>query len=189
MMTDEMRLKNYTLFIKKLNELGIDTTSMEERIGTKLTNATFTHSNDNGLAYDGSLLNVVLRTLTPYAVKINNLLPDHIKVAQESVVKVSLLIHLSKCEFIIPNDNQWEIDKRGLLYKYAKSDVSLRMGMKSIILAQELGITFTPQEIEAMTILDRDPSDEQALYFSSPLATVIKQANELTFLTNRFNLA
>ena len=185
-MTDEMRIKNYSLFLKKMQELEIDTSALEERLNTLLPKATFTHANDNGLAYDGSLLHTVLRVLTPYAVKLNNLLPEEIKLPQESVVKVCLLQHLAKAEFIVPNDNTWEIGKRGLLYKYANSDVSLKLGMKSLILALECGITFTPQEIEAMICLDRDPSDEQARYYSSPLSTIIRQANELTFLTNRF---
>ena len=184
-MTDEIRNKNYSLFLKKLQELDIDTSLLEERLSTTLPTATFTHSNENGLAYDGSLLHVVLRILTPYAVKLNNLLPEDIKLPQETIVKVCLLQHLAKAEFIIPNDNNWEVEKRGLLYKYAKSDVSLKLGMKSIILAQECGISFTPHEIEAMIALDRDPSDEQARFFSSPLSTIIRQANELTFLTNR----
>ena len=50
-----------------------------------------------------------------------------------------------------------------------------------------MGITFTPQEIEAMTILDRDPSDEQARFFASTLSIIIKQANELAFLQTRNN--
>ena len=187
MITDEIRNKNYSLFLKKLQELGIDTSSLEEKLNDKLLNATFTHSNDNGLAYDGSLLHVILRVLTPYAIKLNNILPEDMRIPQESIIKVCLFQHLAKCEFIIPNDNTWEIEKRGLLYKYAKSDVSLKMGMKSIILAHECGVQFTPHEIEAMICMDRDPSDEQARYFSSTLSTIIRQANELTFLTNRFN--
>ena len=38
-----------------------------------------------------------------------------------------------------------------------------------------------------MTILDRDPSDEQARFFASTLSIIIKQANELAFLQTRNN--
>ena len=186
-MTEEIRLKNYQLFLKKLNEIGVDTTLMDEKMGSKITNATFSITNEYGLAYDGSLINTVLRVLTPYAIKLNNLLPEAMQVDPKSIIKVCLLSHISKCEMFIPNDNQWEIEKRNILYKYAKSDVAFRMGMKSFILSQDLGITFTPQEIEAMTILDRDPSDEQARFFASTLSIIIKQANELAFLQTRNN--
>ena len=186
-MTEEIRLKNYQLFLKKLNEIGVDTTLMDEKMGSKIINATFSITNEYGLAYDGSLINTVLRVITPYAIKLNNLLPESMQVDQKSIIKVCLLSHISKCEMFIPNDNQWEIEKRGLLYKYAKSDLAFKMGMRSLILAQDLGIKFTPQEIEALTIMDRDPNDEQARFFASPLSVIIKQANELTFLQSRHN--
>lgn len=186
-MTEEIRLKNYQLFLKKLNEIGVDTTLMDEKMGSKITNATFSITNEHGLAYDGSLINTVLRVITPYAIKLNNLLPESMQVDQKSIIKVCLLSHISKCEMFIPNDNQWEIEKRGLLYKYAKSDLAFKMGMRSLILAQDLGIKFTPQEIEALTIMDREPNDEQARFFASPLSVIIKQANELTFLQSRYN--
>lgn len=184
-MTDEIRLKNYQLFKKKLNELEIDTSLMDERFGTQITNATFAITNEYNMAYDGSLLNTVLRILTPYALKINSLLPEHLQVDQKSIIKVCLLSHISKALTFIPNDNQWEIEKRGMLYKYAKNEVTLKMGMKSIFLAQEMGIKFTAQEMEAMIILDRDADDDQAKFFSSTLSTIIKQANELTYLQIR----
>ena len=38
-----------------------------------------------------------------------------------------------------------------------------------------------------MMILDRDDNDLQAKFYSNPLSIIIKQANELTFLQNRFN--
>ena len=84
-----------------------------------------------------------------------------------------------------PNDNEWEKEKRGLLFKYKKSNVALKMGIKSLILSQELGIKFTPEEIEAITIIDRRLDDEQANYYSNPISVVLKQANELTYLSTR----
>jgi hypothetical protein len=133
------------------------------------------------MATEGSLLHIVLRTLTPYAIKINDLLPDNLKVDTNSLVKVCLLSHLSKCKMFIPNDNAWEVTNRAMTYKFAPSEVSLRTGIKSLILAQRMGVEFTDVEVDAMTILDRD-ADLQAKYFSTPLATIVRQAYELTLL-------
>ena len=52
-------------------------------------------------------------------------------------------------------------------------------------MAYECGIPLTASEVEAMTIMDKEAEDKQAKYFSSPLATIIKQANELTYLILR----
>lgn len=187
MITEEIKNKNFRIFLSKLNNIGIDTSKLEEIVGEKLLNASFALSNEFGTAYDGSLIHIVLRTLTPYAIGINNLLPDTLKVDQKSIVKVCLLSHISKCQMFEKNDNQWEIEKKGIMYKYANSDVALKMGAKSLLLCQELGITFTPEEFEAMLILDKNDADLQSKYYSSTLSIIVKQANELTHLNNRLN--
>jgi len=187
MISDEIKEKNYSIFLKKLEEVGIDTSSITDDIAVLIKNASFAISNENGLAYDGSLLHIILRTLTPYALNINNVLPQNLQIEKNTLIKVCLLSHISKCEMFEPNDNEWEKEKRGLMYKYSKNAVALKMGMRSIIFAQNLGIKFTPEEMEAMTIMDRSCDDEQAKYFSSVLSTVIKQANELTYLQTRNN--
>lgn len=188
MISEEIKNKNFRLFLSKLSNIGIDSDKIEERLGDTLLNGTFALSNDNGCAYDGSLLHVVLRILTPFAIKINEILPENQKVNQQSIVKVCLLSHLAKCQMFVKNDNPWEIEKKGLLYKYAKSDVALKMGAKSILLCQEMGITFTPEEFEAMLILDKDDNDLQSKFYSNALSIIIKQANELTYLNNRLNM-
>lgn len=187
MISEEMKEKNYILFKKKLKTFGVDSEKLEEVFGDRLKNATFALTNENGLAYDGSLIHVILRTLTPYAIKVNELLPEDVRVKQDSLVKVCLLHQISKAIMLTPNDNEWEKEKRGMLYKYAPSKVGLKMGLKSIYLANKIGIAFEEDEIEAMTILDRSADDNQAKFYSTPLSTVLKEAAELTYLTNRFN--
>ena len=97
MLTEETKQKNYLLFIKKLNEIGVNTSVIEENFKDAIMNASYTHSNDFGLAYDGSLLNNVLRVMTPYAIKINEALPENLRVNKNSLLKVCLLMHISKC--------------------------------------------------------------------------------------------
>ena len=184
MINEEIKEKNLSIFLKKLEEIGVNVEFNESTLKL-IKNATFTITNENGLAYEGSLLNVILRILTPFAIKINDALPENIRVDKNSLIKVCLLSHISKYEMFEPNDNEWEKEKRGMLFKYTKSNVALKMGMKSLILAQELGVKFTPEEIEAITIMDRRLDDEQSMFFSNPISVVLKQANELTYLSTR----
>ena len=184
MINEEIREKNLSIFLKKLEEVGCNI-NLNDEIRNKIKNASFTTTNENGLAYEGSLLNVILRILTPFAIKINDVLPDNIKVDKNSLVKVCLLSHISKCEMFELNDNEWEKEKRGMIFKYAKSNIALKMGMKSLILSQQMGVNFTPEEIEAITIMDRRLDDEQAMFFSNPISVVLRQAHELTYLSTR----
>lgn len=183
MLTSELKEKNLKLFFKKLSQLGIKTDILEEKYGNIIINGSFTNSNEFGNAYDGSLLEIVLKTLTPYAVKLNELLPEEKKVDKNTLVKICLLHQLAKSIRLIPNDNSWEVEKRGLVYKYNPNLPSIRTGLHSLIICQNCGIAFTEEEVEAMTINDRDLTDDQARWHSSVMASIVRQANELTYLT------
>ena len=134
MITTETKEKNLMLFFKKLSQLGIDTARLEETYGTAIMNGSFTNSNEFGNAYEGSLLEIVLKTLTPYAGKLNELLPEGKKVDKNTLVKICLLHQLAKAIRLIPNDNTWEIEKRGLVYKYNSDLPSIRTGLHSLIM-------------------------------------------------------
>jgi len=183
MITTETKEKNLMLFFKKLSQLGIDTTSLEKTYGTAIKNGSFTNSNEFGNAYEGSLLEIVLKTLTPYAIKLNELLPEGKRVDKNTLVKICLLHQLAKAIRLIPNDNSWEIEKRGLVYKYNSGLPSIRTGLHSLIMCQVCGINFSTEEAEAMTVNDRDLTDDQARWHSSIMATIVRQASELTYLT------
>ena len=182
-MTEEIKKKNLNLFFKKLEELGVNTSYLNEKYGMNLFNGSFTNSNEFGNAYNGSLIEIVLKVLTPYAVRINELLPEEKRVDKGPLVKLCLLHQIAKAVRLIPNDNQWEVEKRGLVYKYNGDLPSIRTGLHSVSICFECDIPLNTEEIEAMTINDRDLSDDQARWHASIMASIIRQANELTYLT------
>lgn len=183
MITQETKEKNLKLFLGKLEKLGIDTSILVEKYGELLKKGSFTQTNEFGNAYDGSLIEIVLKVLTPYAVRINELLPEEKRVDKSTLVKLCLLHQIAKAVRLIPNDNQWEVEKRGLVYKYNGDLPSIRTGLHSVSICFECGIPLNTEEIEAMTINDRDLSDDQARWHASIMASIIRQANELTYLT------
>ena len=176
------KLANYELYLKKLNQLNVYTTKLAEDFGEKIADATFSVNNENGLAYDGALINTILYKLTPYAIKINELFPKELQVDKNSLIKVCLLHQIAKAVRLTKNDNEWEIEKRGILYKYTPNQPSIRTGLHSLVIAQNCGIPFTPEEAEAMTVNDRDLSDDQARWHSSLMASIVRQANEMVYL-------
>lgn len=168
---DELKEKNFSIFIKKLSELGVDVDLFSSTFNVdKVKNATFNITNGG----DGTLLHFILRVLTPNALKVLELNPDGLLVNKESLIKVCLLSHLSKI-------NMFQHGKREGTYEYAPYPYGMKMGLRSLALCEELNIKLTAEEIEAMTILDRE-NEDQAKFFASPLAQVFKIANELTFL-------
>lgn len=181
-MTEELKQHNFSLFLKKLTELGIDTTQLQECLGEQIKNATFAFNSDSMLCGDGTLISTILKILTPFAVKLNNLYPEEMRVNQSTLVKVCLLHQIAKAVRLVPNDNLWEVEKRGLAYKYNPNQPSIKTGLHSLVLAQNFGITFNEEEAEAMTVNDRLVTDEQAKWHSSLLASIVRQASEMTYM-------
>lgn len=137
MITAETKEKNYRLFLKKLQSIGLPVDNINANYGNAIMNASFTITNEKGNAYDGSLLEIILKTLTPYALKLNELLPQALQVERDSLIKVSLLHHLSKALTIIPNDNQWEIENEVcfiniiMIYRHSVQECTQHLFLRS----------------------------------------------------------
>lgn len=187
MITLERIEKNYELFMAKLQQVGVDTSKIDEEFASKLKLASFSmvKEKNEDTCCQGALLNTILRKLTPTALKLNEILSENVKVDTNSLIKVCLLHQISKAVMFIQNDNEWEIKNRNMYYKYAPNSVGLKMGIRSLLIATRLGITFTDEEAEAMTVLDKSEDDKQTKFYGSPLATILKQAAEITYLENR----
>lgn len=182
---EELKEKNFKMFLDTCEKVGVEELKMSDELSEKIKNATFSLTTDTKTAYDGSYLNVMLKVLIPYAISINDMLPIEMKINKKSIIKVGLFLQIAKAEMFMKNDNAWEVEKRHMVYKYAPNTLALKMGMRSVILAQEMGVTFTREEMEAMTIIDRGNDDAQANFFSSTLSVIIKQAYDLTMLQLR----
>lgn len=181
-MTEECKEHNLELFFKKLTQLGIETSMLNELIGEKLKECSFAMNNSTSLCGDGTFIETILKTLTPFAVQLNNMFPEEMRVEQNTLVKVCLLHQIAKAVRLVKNDNSWEVEKRGIFYTYDKSQPSIRTGLHSLIIAQNCGINFTAEEAEAMTVNDRDLTDEQSRWHSSLLSSIVRQASEMTYL-------
>lgn len=80
----------------------------------------------------------------------------------------------------LPNDNEWEVTKRGMNYKFNDAlDGALRSGERSILIATNAGIKFSEIEFEAMRINDKSVDDDYSRYYSSPLSVCVRQASEI----------
>lgn len=183
MLSEDIILKNYDDFKKRLETyVGVEeTNNLINSLGGDdvVMDASYANLTDSGLAYKGSLIESMLN-ITRYAVKINQLLPENKQANLNSIVKVGLLHHIAKVMLYEPNDNNWEITNRGMVYKYnSELEGALRVGERSTLLSSNAGIKFSELEYEAMRIMDKTNDDNYAKYYSSSLSIVIKQANEI----------
>lgn len=177
------KTKYFDMYFEKLENTGVSHEAIEtlkEKYGTALNYASFYQKNDTGFAHDGSLMEVSLRKLGAYAVKLNMLFPEELRVDQNSIVKVALLQHLSKAIRLKKSTDEWRVKNLGELYVYERNIPAIGTGVHSVAICNECGIKLTPLEVEAMISIDRnEATDPQFKSYSNMLTHIIKIANEL----------
>lgn len=171
----EQKEKNYCLFINKLQTIGVDTTVLENNFKKEIMDASYGINNFLSVSGEGTLLHIILRVLTPLAIKVTELTNNQENIKQETLIKICLLSHLSKAQMFKKNESD-------NTYGYAPYPYAIRMGLRSVALCQKFNINLTEEEIEAFTIIDGDNDDEYKKFYSSPLANIVKIANDLTNL-------
>ena len=186
--TEEKINKNYLLWTEYLKKYDCYSEELIDDYGDAIRIGAFAMSDSSGAAYQGSLLNVVLNNLCVIATHINeggfgingNGKEKHpyLYVDKKSLMKVLLLQHISKAEMFVPSKEQWKINK-GMLYEFnSEIATSLKLGERSIFLCMKYGIKLTEEEYDAMKVCDKD--EEKNNSFVTPLAEIVKIANQLT---------
>jgi hypothetical protein len=189
MLSESEKKENLTTFKRYLVKLigETETQNLIETLGGEesIKNASFGMTEDSGSAYEGSLLENVL-AIAEFGLVINNRLPESNRVEAKSIYKVALLQHLSKVLMYEKNTNQWEIDNRGMIYKFRTFDTVLKGGERSLFILMQAGINdITEEEFEAIRVVDKiKESDFSITKHVSTLACIMKQANEINSLLN-----
>ena len=190
MLTQEQKEKNLSTFRRYLTNLigAAETSALIYYLGgdNSIIDASFGMTKDSGCAYEGAFLENVLR-IADIAMNINdNIFPEEKRVSAKSIYRSVLLQHLAKVMMYEDNTNQWEIDNRGILYKFKNTNVVLKGGERVILLLLKSGIQdITEEEYEAIRIIDKMKEDDFATTkHVSTLACIVRQANEINTMIN-----
>lgn len=186
--SEEKINKNYLLWTEYLKKYDCYSEELINEYGNAIRTGAFAMNENSGASYQGSLLNVVLNNLCVIATHINegafgvngNGKEKHpcLFVDKNSLMKVLLLQHIAKAEMFTPSLEQWKINK-GILYEFNPNiKTALKLGERSIFLCMKYGIKLTEEEYDAMKICDKD--EEKNNSFVTPLAEIVKIANQLT---------
>ena len=178
MLTQEQQNLEYTDFVSELLKLDINPTDIVDE--NKLFNAPAGMSEDTGNAFPGGLVmhcNTVLKLARRLAKMVSLTFP----IDDASLTKVCLLHQIAKTQMFVENDDAWGL-KRGYKYKFAETEGVLKVGERSICLATNAGIKFTPIEFEAMRVLDKDGDElKTQKQLINIMSLIVLQANELAY--------
>lgn len=140
---------------------------------------------DSGLAYDGALL---FHSLMVWHFA-NKLLPIYSKIAPidvKALAKVVTLHQLGKVGMFTPNTDDWQVKKLGKAYAFVENDACLKTGERSKLVCGNAGVTFTAEEYEAMSILDKTPEEyENMTKYRTHLSTLLKMSSDMAYAAAR----
>lgn len=136
-------------------------------------------------AFEGGLVDHTLR-VTSFAVKLNDVLPETMRVPIESLIKVSCLHQIGKAKLYKENTSQWHKDNQGKMYEFNDKMVSMSVGERSAHYALSYGIKLNEEEFQAIVNFAKDSTDKQAKYHSSTLGVLLRQAIELAIMEEQF---
>lgn len=176
-MTEEKCNANFVKFIESLEKYDCYSEDMINDIGEKIKKAPYTTSIEYGGAEEGSLVYVTLYSLCKNAFNINNSLTPILQVNPQMLMRVLLLLNISKAEMFVMADD-WHI-KRGMPYKFSDElKTKMKLGTRSLYLCNKYGIKLEEEEYEAF--ICNDNNDVNGVAFQTPLYTIVKAALDLT---------
>jgi len=176
-------------FWNRLTNVGLNNNFEESDLKEQLKIASGALSEDTGIAYPGGLIthiNITLALADKLYETISQAPFNVLNVDKSSLDKVLLLMHLSKIEMYKPNDNTWEIEKRGLNYKFNDElKGRLKFGERSILVCMDARIPLTEEEFEAVRSIDRKSEGTGSDMYESTLSLIVRQVNELAYAFER----
>lgn len=178
-LTEEQKNSAWVQFFTVFSNLGLDKHYDVDVLKEELFNSPCSINEEMGTAYKGALLMHINMTMA-LAQRLSKMISGTFQIDETSLLKVCVLMHLSKRHMYIENDNEWEIKNRGLNFKFRKDmEGCLKGGERSALEALNNGVNLTPIEFEAIKSLDMPESESTT--FKSIMTIVIKQANELGY--------
>lgn len=183
MITKDRVLKNTKKYFETGEKHGFINDKLIDFLGQDFIKAPASTATNLHNAFEGGLIAHLLLT-TKYAVSINEILPESMKVDNKSLIKVSLLHQIGKAKLYKPNESKWHND-RGMMYEFNEDLVSMRVGERSVHYIVSNDIPLTEEEYQAIINHDKDDSDKQAKWHSNMLGIILKQANELAIMEEK----
>jgi len=185
-LTKEKVIKNFKKFYSTGEKYGFLTEDLKEFLGEDLMSAPATDKLDLNNAFEGGLIDHTL-LVTKYAVSINGILPEALKVDLTSLIKVCCLHQIGKARLFTPCESEWHRENQGKMYEYNEDLISMRVGERSVSYALSNGVELNEAEFQAIINFDKG-FDKMAKWHSTMLGTILKQANELAIKEEKGNV-
>lgn len=184
-LTKEQIVKNTKRYLTTARKHGFMTEKLETLLGEDLIKApasSFEHLNN---AFEGGLVDHLLRVAKHMVYLNQNNLPDGLKVNESSLLKVALLHGIGKVKLYKLELDQWQRDNRGKFYDFNNDLVSMRIGERSVFYALSSGIDLTDEEYAAIINYDK-VGDVQTEWHNTTLGDLLRLAIKLAIMEEKY---
>lgn len=174
-LTQEKIVSNTKKYFETATKLGFMNEELMQFLGEAIIKAPASELLDYHNAFEGGLIDHLLR-VTTYAVKINETLPDSLKVDKNSLVKACFLHQIGKTNLYTPCTSEWHRKNQGKMYEFNEDLKAMRVGERSIYYATSHGVKFTEDEYVAILNFDKK-DDKMAEHHNSMIGELLKMGS------------
>lgn len=171
----EKIVSNTKKYFETATKLGFMNEELMQFLGETFIKAPASSKSDYHNAFEGGLIDHLLK-VTTHAVKINETLPETLKVDKNSLVKVCFMHQIGKANLYTPCTSEWHRKNQGKMYEFNEELTSMRVGERSIYYATSYGIKFTEAEYVAILNFDKN-DDKMSEYHNTMLGELLKMGS------------
>lgn len=175
--SEEQANVEWTKFYGKFEELGLSEYYDMDKLHDEMVVSPCTTNEESGTAYKGALLMHIILVMG-LSQRIAKMISGTFQVDERSLMKVCMIMHLSKRFMFEESTNDWDI-KRGYPFKFKELGGVMSTGERSILEAMNNGVKLTQDEYEAIKALDDNDNSKKP--FQGIMATIVRQANDLAY--------
>lgn len=174
-LSQEKIVANTKKYFETATKLGFMNEELMQFLGEAIIKAPASSMTAFHNAFEGGLIEHLLKVAT-HAVRINDTLPETLKVDKNSLVKVCFLHQIGKANLYTPCTSEWHRKNQGKMYEFNEDLTSMRVGERSVYYATSHGIKFTEEEYVAILNFDKN-DDKMSEYHNSMIGELLKMGS------------
>jgi len=184
MLTKEKVLNNATKFNETGIKHGVINDELLKLLGDGFIGAPCTSKKELYGAYEGGLIEHIINT-TKHAISVNASLPEAKQVDNASIIRVSLLHQIGKCNMFIEQTNDWRKNNLGENYTWNNTALSMSVSERSVYYALKSGVDLTEDEVFAIYNYNSEFAQRPMTSKGEKLGALLRIANMIAMVEEK----
>lgn len=183
-MDKEKIIANTKKYLETANKHGAMTDELQAFLGEEFIKAPASTLTKLHNAFEGGLIDHILRVMKhAYLINKNNLI-DKLKVDESSLFKIVLLHSIGKAKLYVPETSDWHRNNQGKMYNFNEDLTSIKVGERSAYYALSNGVELSEEEYTSIVNFDK-VDDSQSEWHNTTGGDILKIAIKLAIMEEK----